>query len=121
MSDGVASYEPEVAEYYEERRWWLGLTMGDLLDRAADTYAEREALVGESPVTGAARLTWKELRGRSDTMAFRLVEEGFKPGDRVLLQLANWPEFVVSYFALQKAGIIPVLLAVTHTAREIQH
>lgn len=121
MSDGVASYEPEVAAYYEERRWWLGLTMGDLLDRAADTYPEREALVGESPVTGAERLTWKELRGRSDTMAFRLVEEGFKPGDRVLLQLANWPEFVVSYFALQKAGIIPVLLAVTHTAREIQH
>ena len=47
--------------------------------------------------------------------------EGLKPGDRVLLQLPNWAEFVIAYFALQKAGLVMVLLTVNHTAREITH
>jgi non-ribosomal peptide synthetase component E (peptide arylation enzyme) len=56
-----------------------------------------------------------------DTTAYNLIESGLKPGDTVLLQFPNWPEFVISYFALQKAGLVMVLLTVNHTAREIAH
>ncbi len=114
--EGFTPYSPEAARMYDEKRWWLGLTLGDMFDKTCDLYPLREALVG-----GGKRYRWAELRTRIDRMAFRLIEEGFRPGDTVLLQLPNWPEFVISYFALQKAGLVMVLLTVNHTAREIAH
>jgi 2,3-dihydroxybenzoate-AMP ligase/mycobactin salicyl-AMP ligase len=114
--EGFIPYDPEFAERYEEKRWWLGITLGDMLDKAADLYPRKEALIGSG-----RRYTFTELRRQADTMAYRLLQAGFKTGDRVLLQLPNWPEFVISYFALQKAGLIMVLLTVNHTAREIEH
>ncbi len=111
---GFIPYDARAAELYNKRRWWLGLTLGGMFDKASDMYPTQEALVG-----GGKRYTYGELRGLVDRMAYNLVEEGLRPGDRVLLQLPNWPEFVVSYFAAQKAGLVPVLLTVNHTAREI--
>ena len=29
------------AEIYRKYRWWLGLTLGDLVDRAADVFPEK--------------------------------------------------------------------------------
>jgi non-ribosomal peptide synthetase component E (peptide arylation enzyme) len=113
---GFIPYDSEDAARYEKKRWWLGITLGDMLDKAADLYPRKEALIGSG-----RRYTYSELRRQADSMAYRLLQAGFKPGDRVLLQLPNWPEFVISYFALQKAGLIMVLLTVNHTAREIAH
>ena len=114
--EGFIPYDSKAAERYEKKRWWLGITLGDMLDKAADLYPRKEALIGSGK-----RYTYSELRRQADTMACRLLQAGFEPGDRVLLQLPNWPEFVISYFALQKAGLIMVLLTVNHTAREISH
>ena len=114
--EGFIPYDSEAAARYEKKRWWLGITLGDMLDKAADLYPRKEALIGSG-----RRYTYSELRRQADTMAYRLLQAGFKPGERVLLQLPNWPEFVISYFALQKAGLIMVLLTVNHTAREIAH
>ena len=114
--EGFTPYEPEAAELYQKRRWWLGITLGDMFDRASDLYPEREALTGSGK-----RFTWAQLRTLVDKMAYNLLQEGFQPGDTVLLQLPNWPEFVISYYALQKAGLVMVSLTVNHTAREIAH
>ena len=114
--EGFIPYNSEDAARYEKNRWWLGITLGDMLDKASDLYPRKEALIGSG-----RRYTYSELRRQADSMAYRLLQAGFKPGDRVLLQLPNWPEFVISYFALQKAGLIMVLLTVNHTAREIAH
>jgi non-ribosomal peptide synthetase component E (peptide arylation enzyme) len=114
--EGFTPYDPEAAQLYEKRRWWLSLTLGDMFDKASDLYPEREALVG-----AGKRYTWLELRTLVDNMAYNLLKEGFQPGDTVLLQLPNVPEFVISYYALQKAGLVMVLLTVNHTGREIAH
>jgi non-ribosomal peptide synthetase component E (peptide arylation enzyme) len=95
--EGFMPYEPDAAARYGRRRWWLGITLGDMFDKACDLYPSKEALVGSG-----RRYTYSRLRHIVDTMAYRLLQEGLKPGDRVLLQLPNWPEFVISYFALQK-------------------
>ena len=113
---GFTPYDPEAGARYEKRRWWLGMTLGDMFDRACDLYPEKEALVGED-----SRYSWRQLRTLVDNLAYNLLQEGFKRGDTVLLQTPNWPEFVISYFALQKAGLVMVLLTVNHTAREIVH
>jgi len=114
--EGFIPYDVKAAEKYTQKRWWLGLTLGDIFDRASDLYPEREALVGEGK-----RYTWEQLRTLVDTLAYNLLQEGFERGDTLLLQTPNWPEFVISYFALQKAGLVLVLLTVNHTAREISH
>jgi non-ribosomal peptide synthetase component E (peptide arylation enzyme) len=44
-----------------------------------------------------------------------------KRGDRVLLQLPNWYEFVVAYFAIHTMGGIVVLLNSRNTQFEIDH
>ena len=36
--EGFTPYDPALAALYSKKRWWLGLTMGDTLDRAADMY-----------------------------------------------------------------------------------
>jgi 2,3-dihydroxybenzoate-AMP ligase/mycobactin salicyl-AMP ligase len=122
--DGFTPYRPEDAALYTRKRWWLGLTLGDVLDRAADLHPDREALVGfdaAGPGSEAVRYTWARLRAEADLLAYRLLESGLRRGDRVLLQLPNRVEFVVAYFALQKAGLVMVLLTVNHTAREVAH
>ncbi len=114
--EGFTPYDSKAVDRYEKKRWWLGITLGDMFDKTSDLYPAKEALVGEGK-----RYTYGRLRQVVDTLAHRLLQEGFRPGDRVLLQLPNWPEFVISYFALQKAGLIMVLLTVNHTAREVSH
>ncbi len=119
--EGFRPYRPEAAALYRRKRWWLGLTMGDTLDKSADLYPRKEALVGWDGDGSEQRYTYAELRRRVDVMAFELIRAGFVIGDRVLLQLANRPEFVISYYALQKAGLVMVLLTVNHLAREVGH
>jgi 2,3-dihydroxybenzoate-AMP ligase/mycobactin salicyl-AMP ligase len=101
---------------YVSRRWWSGLTCGDLLDRAADMYPERLAVVD-----GQGRLTYAALRESADRLAIALLDLGLKPLERVFLQLPNWNEFATIYFALQKIGAIPVLLIDRYKQYEANH
>src|SRR4030043_1493065 len=113
---GVTAYKKEDAERYNKFRWWSGLTLGDILDRAADIHPEKEAFVDRK-----TRLTYGEARGEADKLAISLIDLGIQPLDRVLVQLPNWNEFVFAYFALQKIGAIPVLLIDRYRQFEINH
>lgn len=113
---GFTPYKKEDAEKYNRLGWWPGLTLGDLLDKAADIYPNKEALVD-----GRSRLTYSQVREMADRLAISLMELGIKTMDRVLVQLPNWREFVYSYFALQKIGAIPVLLIDRYRPYEINH
>ena len=90
--------------------------MGDILDRTADVFPNKEALVDDR-----VRLTYCELRNKVDHLAMGLMNLGIEKGDTVLLQLPNWAEYVYSYFALQKIGCIPVLLISGYRQLEISH
>lgn len=117
--EGFTPYDPELARLYDKKRWWLGLTMGDTLDRAADMYPDKEAVVEADGK--CRRYTYAELRAEADALAYNLLACGLKKGDFVLVMLPNICEFLTTYYALQKAGLIVVLLTVNHTAREIIH
>jgi len=38
--EGFIPYDSKAAERYEKKRWWLGITLGDVLDKAAATAAD---------------------------------------------------------------------------------
>lgn len=109
-------HREEDAQKYIQNRWWLGMTFGDILDRAADVFSKKEAFVDDR-----TRLTYSELRERVDRLAGGLISIGIEKGDAVLLQLPNWWEFVCSYFALQRVGSIPVLLLSGYKQLEVNH
>ncbi len=109
-------HEEEDKERYSHFRWWLGITLGDMVDKAADLYPRKEALMDDR-----VRLTYAELREKVDKLAIGLIHLGLEKGDAVLLQLPNWAEFVFSYFALMKIGCIPVLLISGYRQLEVSH
>jgi 2,3-dihydroxybenzoate-AMP ligase len=113
---GFTPYNQKEAERYSRLRWWAGLTFGDILDKAADIYPDREAFVDSR-----VRMTYSQLRETSNRLAVGLKDLGITSTDRVLVQLPNWGEFIYSYFALQKIGAIPVLLIDRYRQDQIGH
>ena len=115
LLEGATPYREDDAEEYTKRRWWSGLTFGDLLDRAADVHPNREAFVDSEN-----RLTYAQARENADRLAIGMMGLGIRPLDRVLVQLPNWTEFVSAYFACQKIGAVTVMLIDRYRQHEIE-
>ena len=114
--EGFSPYAKEDAEKYTRMRWWLGMTWGDVFDKATDLYPDKVGLVDDT-----GRWTYSELRRAVDRLALGLIKLGIKTGEMVLVQLPNWHEYMFAFFALQKIGAIPVLLIPRHNQSEINH
>ncbi|MDP2725944.1 MAG: AMP-binding protein [Dehalococcoidia bacterium] len=115
MLDGCTPWPEEFVKRYTEAGYWEGHTLGEMLDEAAKNHGPREAVVGDD----RGRYTYSDLKKLSDRLALHLLEIGLRPKDRVLVQLTNVPEFVILYFGLQKAGLIPILALPQHRLHEV--
>lgn len=114
--EGFTPYEEDDAERYNKLQWWSGITLSDLLEKAAEVYPDKEAFVDNGN-----RLTFFQASKKVDKLAIGLMDLGIKPLDCVLLQLPNWTEFIYAYFALQRIGAIVVLLIDRYRQYEINH
>ena len=86
-----------------------------LLSRAAQ--ARPEALL---LVHGGQRVFYGEVESSSNRLARHLVERGVERGDRVALLVPNSARYVISSFAILKAGAIAVPLHATTDARSLE-
>ena len=91
----------------------------DMLDRAADRYGSRVAMIARRPSGDQTQTTYRELRDRAHRAALLLATRGIKPGDRVLLIGENSPDWVLGYFAILCAGAIAVPLDQLISAEEL--
>src|SRR5208283_5090845 len=91
----------------------------DMLDRAADRYASRVAMIARRPSGEQTQTTYRELRDKARRAALLLATRGIKPGDRVLLIGENSPDWVLAYFAILFAGAIAVPLDHLISAEEL--
>lgn len=107
--EGFTEYKKEDVQKYNRLRWWLGMTWGDVFDKATDLYPDKVGLADD-----VGHWTYGQLREKVDRLAISLMKLGIKKRDRVLVQLPNWHEFIYSFFALQKIGAIVVLLIPRH-------
>ncbi len=114
--EGANPFPKDWADLYRRKRWWLGIPLGEMLDRTCDFYPYKEALVA-----GEVRLTYHQLREQTNRAALAFLELGIQKLDRVLLQIPNWPEFVFAYYGLHKIGAIPVMCIPRFSQREIEH
>lgn len=114
--EGFTEYAKKDSEKYNRMRWWLGMTWGDMFDKATDLYPDKIGLVDD---TGS--WTYRELREKVDRLAISLMKLGIKPRERVMLQFPNWNEYIIAFFAMQKIGAVTVLLIPRHNQSEINH
>lgn len=113
---GSTPFPREFIDRYYQKKWWLGITLGEMLDRSCDLYHHKEALVA-----AGVRLTYEQLCEMTDRAAIAFLELGITKLDRVLLQIPNWADFVYSYYGLHKIGAIPVMCIPRFSQREMEH
>ncbi|MFI5763263.1 AMP-binding protein [Streptomyces sp. NPDC051563] len=116
MLDGCTPWPEEFVDYYWASGHWRGNTLDNLLRGWALQYGPRTALLH-----GDTRLTYAALNRRASRMAAGFRLRGLRPGQRVVVQLPDVPELVVSVFALMRAGVVPVLCPISYRAPEVSH
>ncbi|HWG93494.1 MAG TPA: AMP-binding protein [Mycobacteriales bacterium] len=96
-------------------------TRAATLGRRAEEVLER---IGGSHRSLFFEGTWwtaDELAGRARRAARGLQELGVRPGDRVVLCMANVPEVGIAYSALWRAGAVPTPVLFLLTEDELRH
>lgn len=95
---------------------WQPRTLSAVLDRAAESWPDAEALIA-----GDARLTFSQLRRECRLMASALVRAGVRPGDRVGVCMGNSVEWVISFYGAALVGAITVPVNTRFKTAEIEY
>jgi len=77
--------------------------LGEMLRRSAHKHPKRTAIV-----FGSKKISYRSLNDSADHVAAGLIELGIKEQERIAIFLDNCPEFVISYYAILKAGAVAV-------------
>ncbi|MCX4093339.1 AMP-binding protein [Nocardia sp. alder85J] len=96
--------------------YWSGRPPPELLRESARRQPDRPALLTE----GGAH-SYADLDAAAGRWAHGFLGLGIAPGDRVVVQLPNVPEFVPVLFGLLRAGIVPMLTLPARRRAEIEH
>ena len=114
MLDGVTPFPAEFAARYRDLGYWEDRPLFEGFTGALAKYADRVAVADDD-----GPVTYRQLDERSARLARVLLDLGFGPLDRVIVQLPNTAVFAYLYFALQRIGAAPVLALPGHRKREI--
>jgi len=114
--EGIIGWPEELAQRYRASGLWEGLTIGEVIERTARRLPGKDAVVHP-----AGRLSYAALLDSSKRLAAGLAGAGIGSGDRVVMQLPNTAEFVLTYLALNWIGAIPVMALRAHRHAEVRH
>jgi fatty-acyl-CoA synthase len=96
----------------------LGRTIGADLERTAQRFGEREALVA---CAQGIRMTYAELDAAVDRVARGLLAMGIERGDRVGIWAPNCAEWVLVQYATAKVGAILVNVNPAYRTHELAY
>ena len=96
----------------------LSETIGGALDRAADRWPDRDALIACHQLQ---RYSYAQLRHQVDRVARALMALGVARGDRVGIWSANRSEWLITQYAAAKAGAILVNVNPAYRLRELEY
>jgi acyl-CoA synthetase (AMP-forming)/AMP-acid ligase II len=95
---------------------WSDETFATVLAQRVRATPDREALTD-----GTRRMSYRELADGIDRMAARLRALGIGAGDVVTIQLPNWIEFALVFFALERLAAVAVTVSVDFRSRELEY
>ncbi len=107
-----AFYEPEVPV----KGQYADLNLYQILQMAAE-----ENPRGTATIFAGAKLSYRELLQKVDTLADALAGLGIRKGDRVAVILPNFPGYPIAHFAVSKLGGILVPTNPLYVERELEH
>lgn len=96
----IAQRRAQLAARYPR---WNVSTLSEHFGRVAGEFPERPFVI-----TDAHNWTYAEMFKWTRRLASGLIAHGIEPGDRVALDLANFPEFVALKLAIARAGAVCV-------------
>ncbi|WP_234978393.1 class I adenylate-forming enzyme family protein [Bacillus tuaregi] len=92
------------------------ISIPEALERAYKMNSEKEVLYD-----GYTRVTYGQLYKEAQLIASGLAQKGIQKGDRVIVCLPNWNEFVSLYFGLASLGAILVPCNTRYRADELSN
>lgn len=116
MLNGCTPWPDEFSKLYREKGYWEDRTIFEVLENSVEMHGSKLAVVDRDQ-----RITYEQLGERINTLAENLVSAGLLPLDRVVIQLPNVVEFIYTYYALMKIGVIPIMALPAHRKTEIGH
>jgi len=88
----------------------------EFLDNSADEFGSRTAIWFMKN-----KISYKKLKELSERLATALVDLGVKKGDVVAILIPNFPQFIISYYGILKAGAIVTAVSVLNTEHELAY
>ncbi|KAK5645293.1 hypothetical protein RI129_006593 [Pyrocoelia pectoralis] len=94
------------------------MTIGNLIERAADKYGQIEAIVS---ISENRRITYRDILHEADKLAAGFHRLGLRKGDKIGLWAPNVAEWVIVFFAATRIGLITVTINPKYQAPELRH
>jgi len=91
-------------------------SLGELIDRAAETWPKNEAIIYQGD-----RITYGELRNRVNRLACALMDLGVEKGDKVAVLFTNLPQWFYAEYAIDKIGGVVVPINTRYSLNELSH
>lgn len=92
------------------------ISIPEVLERAYKMNPGKEALYD-----GYTRVTYRQLYDEVHVIASGLAQKGIQKGDRVIVCLPNWNEFVSIYFGLASLGAILIPCNTRYRSEELMY
>ncbi|MFW6300862.1 MAG: AMP-binding protein, partial [Oceanicaulis sp.] len=89
----------------------------DMLERSVDAHKKRAAFLTEDN----EKITYKAFDEQANRVANWAVDQGLKPGDTVVLYMANRWEYVAIWFGLSKVGVLAALVNNQISGQSLAH
>jgi long-chain acyl-CoA synthetase len=90
------------------------INLYEILDNAAKKFGSSTAIY-----YAENRINYNKLKDLTDRLATALVELGVKKGDRVALLMPNFPQYIIAFYGILKAGAIVSASNVLYTEHEL--
>ena len=113
--EGFTPWPIDFADKYRSAGYWIDRTISEVMDESFAKYASRTALI----TSGGREFKYSELGNLATRLALHMINLGLKPYDRLILQMPNVAEVVITYLAALKAGVIPIMALFAHREAEI--
>lgn len=114
MLEGCTAWPEEFARLYREKGYWQDITLWQMLARVTTDAPDKVALIFRD-----TRMTYRELGEHIGRSAAGFAAAGLRPRDRVVLQLPNGLDLIITFFALTRIGVIPVMALPAHREEEV--
>ncbi len=108
-------FSAEEISRYRELGLWGDDVLADLVERAATDRPD-----GLCVSDGETTYSFAEAHQRAGRLAGGLADLGIGPGDRVVVQLPNWADAVVAYYAIGRLGAVIVPRMLIYREHEVR-